>query len=175
MTKEKIVSILDVRIMLSVAICALSATLLSHFGLTFSYKGMNLEILQKMTSCIACLLCVQDSPAASWKAGVNRLIITAIGGACGMVVALIDTAAGSVWLMALMVALGVFVTLILCKKAKVPYINARIGGVTFVLVACTLSAHARLWYALFRFVSTFYGVLIVMLVSALTKKLDTVK
>lgn len=169
--KEKIFSVIDVRIAIAVAICALTATLLNHFDLKFAFGTMKLEIIQKMTACITCLLCVQDSFPISKKAGVNRLIITAIGGACGLLVAWIDTLVGNEWLMVAMVALGVFVTLILCKAAKVPAINARIGGVTFVLVACTLSGYARMWYALFRLISTFYGVLVVLLVSWIAQKI----
>ena len=163
--KEKTLSGLDVRIAISVAICALTATVLNHFGWRFPYGNMQLEIIQKMTACITCLLCVQDNMPISKKAGVNRLIITAIGGACGILVTWIDTLVGNEWLMVAMVALGVLATLMLCKLAKVPYINARIGGVTFVLVSCTLSGYARMWYAVFRFVSTFYGVLVVLLVT----------
>ena len=170
MKEEKKLSILDVRIMVSVAICALTATVLNHFGLKFSYGAMQLEMIQKMTACITCLLCVQDTMPVTRKAGVNRLIITAIGGACGMLVSWIDVLVGNEWLMVAMVALGVLATLVLCKLAKVPYINARIGGVTFVLVSCTLSGYARLWYAFFRLVSTLYGVLVVLLVTWLFQR-----
>ena len=163
--EEKKLSVLDVRIAIAAAICALTATLLNHFGLKFHYGNIQLEIIQKMTACITCLLCVQDNMPISKKAGVNRLIITAIGGVCGILVTWIDTLVGNEWLMVLMIGLGILATLVLCKLAKVPYINARIGGVTFVLVSCTLSGYARMWYAVFRFVSTFYGVLVVLLVT----------
>ena len=109
--EEKKLSVLDVRIMISVAICALTATLLNHFGLKFSYGNMQLEIIQKMTACISCLLCVQDNLPVSRKAGVNRLIITTIGGACGVLVTWIDTLVGNEWLMVAMIALGVLATL----------------------------------------------------------------
>ncbi len=74
---------------------------------------------------------------------VNALSVM-VGGLCGMLVVWIDTLVNNEWLMVVLVAAGVLLTLILCKKAKVPYINARIGGVTFVLVACTLSQYARM-------------------------------
>ena len=126
---------------------------------------MRLEVIQKMTACISCLLCCQDNVPVSKKAGINRLIITAIGGLVGIAVICIDNVLGNPWIMVLMIALGILVTLFLCKAAKVPYINARIGGVTFILVTCTLSGTARIWYGIFRFVSTFYSVLIVLLVT----------
>lgn len=169
--EEKKVTALDVRIAVSILICCLTAAVLNHFGLKFSFGEMKLEVIQKMTACIACLLCCQDNLQISRKAGINRLIITAIGGIAAIAVVLIDNAAGNEWLMAVMVAAGVLVTLLLCKAAKVPYINARIGGVTFVLVACTLSGNARIWYAVFRFISTIYAVLIVMLVTWIFTKI----
>jgi len=84
--KEKILSVIDVRIAIAVAICALTATLLNHFDLKFAFGTMKLEIIQKMT-------------------------------------------------------------------------------------ACTLSGYARMWYALFRLISTFYGVLVVLLVSWIAQKI----
>lgn len=65
-----------------------------------------------------------------------------------------------------MTAVGVLLSLFLCKCARVPYVNARIGGVTCVLVAGTLSGNARILYAVLRFVSTFYGALVSVIVTA---------
>lgn len=158
-------TLLDVRIGVAVLLCCLSATALKYFGITFSFGEMRLEILQKMTACISCLLVCQDNVKLSGKAGVNRLIITAIGGAVGVVATILDVRLQNEWLMVLFVALGVIITLFLCKCAKVPYINARIGGVTFILVSCTLTQYARVYYAVFRFISTLYGTLVVLLVT----------
>ena len=118
-----------------------------------------------MTACISCLLCCQDSTHASVKAGINRVIITAIGGAVGILAVLVDGAWNSTFGMVVVVALGVLLTLFLCKCAHVPYINARIGGVTFILVSSTLSGDARIWYAVWRLLSTVYGALVVVLVT----------
>lgn len=159
------VTLLDVRIAVAILICCLTSTILDHLGLRFQAGEMRLEVIQKMTACISCLLCCQDNVPVSKKAGINRLIITAIGGLVGIAVICIDNVLGNPWIMVLMIALGILVTLFLCKAAKVPYINARIGGVTFILVTCTLSGTARIWYGIFRFVSTFYSVLIVLLVT----------
>ncbi|MDC7287533.1 FUSC family protein [Blautia schinkii] len=159
------ITILDIRIAAAVAICCITSTILNHFGLKLTYVEMHLEIIQKMTACIACLLCCQDTVTSSKKAGINRLIITAIGGAVGVGAVLLDNVLGNEWAMAAMVAVGVLLTLFLCKMAKVPYINARIGGVTFILVSCTLAGNARIWYAVLRFISTLYGALVVLLVT----------
>lgn len=159
------ITILDVRIAVAIAVCALTATVLDQLGLKFTYGEMHLEVIQKMTACISCLLCCQDNTRISCKAGVNRLIITAVGGAVGIAVVLLDNQINNPWIMVCMIALGILMTLFLCKAAKVPYINARIGGVTFVLVSCTLAQSARIWYAVFRFASTLYAVLVVLLVT----------
>lgn len=159
------VSRIDVMIAVAIAICVLTSTILNYFGLKFTFGEMHLEIIQKMTACIACLLCCQDNTKISYKAGVNRLIITAIGGIVGVAVILLDNLIDNQWVMVLMTALGILATLLLCKAAKVPYINARIGGVTFILVTCTLTGSARIWYGVFRFISTFYGVMVVLLVT----------
>lgn len=164
--KEKVgISALDVRIVISIVICCVTATLMDWLGVKFTYGEMHLEIIQKMTSAIACLLVCQENTSISKTAGINRLIITVIGGMIGVLVAILDTAVNNEWLMIAMVAFGVMLTLVLCKAAKVPYINARIGGVTFILVTCTLPQYARVYYAMFRFVSTIYGVLVVFLVT----------
>ena len=165
MTEKTGIQNLDIRIAIAVVICFLSATACSELGFKFTYGEMHLEILQKMTACIACLLCVQDNTKISRKAGVNRMIITAIGGIIGIGAAAADNAVGNPWFMTVLIFVGILLTLLLCKRAKVPYINARIGGVTFILVSCTFSGNARIFYAVFRFISTFYGVLVVLLVS----------
>lgn len=159
------IAALDVRIMVAIVICCLCATLCKTMGFEFVYEGKRLEILQKMTACIACLLCCQDTTQISFKAGKNRLIITAIGGLVGIGVTAINMIVDNQWVLIGFIAVGILLTLWLCKVTKVPYINARIGGVTFILVACTMSGNARIWYALFRFISTFFGVFIVLLVT----------
>ena len=163
--EEPQITILDVRIAVAVLICFLVSTVLSHAGFLLTVGEKHIEIIQKMTACIACLLCCQDNLMISRRAGVNRIIITFIGGLVGIGVILLDNIIGNDWIMAGMVFLGILVTLLLCKAAKVPYINARIGGVTFILVTCTLQGSLRIYYGCFRFISTIFGVLVVMLVT----------
>lgn len=64
---------------------------------------MTLEIIQTMTSCIACLLCCQDNEKISFKSGVNRLIITVIGGGIGIVVVFLDDMIGNKWFLTVMI------------------------------------------------------------------------
>lgn len=174
-TKKEMITMLDVRIAVAAGICFLTSTVLNHLGIKFAFGEMNLEVIQKMTACISCLLCCQDTAKVSLKAGINRLIITAVGGGVGAAVILIDNAVKIDWLMAVLVTGGVLITLFFCKCTGVPYVNARIGGVTFILVSCTLSGPSRIWYGVFRLVSTFYGVLVVLLITWLFEKLSDKK
>jgi uncharacterized membrane protein YgaE (UPF0421/DUF939 family) len=121
---------------------------------------------QTMTACITTILCVQDGGKESGKAGLIRLVITAVGGLAAVFVVLLDDVAGMPWLFALMIMAGLLLTLLGCKLARVPAFNARIGGVTFILVVLTKTGNDRIGYALFRLLSTLYGAAAVMLVTA---------
>lgn len=167
---EAKISALDIRMMLSILLCCLTATVLNHFGLRFPYGTMQLEIIQKMTACISCIFCCQETVHISRKACVNRLTVTAVGGGLGILAVLMDTALGNQWLMVLLVGAGVLFSLYLCKLARVPVMTARIGGVTFILVACTLNGTARIPYALFRLLSTLYASLVVLSVTWLSER-----
>ena len=157
---------LDLRIALCVLICFLVPTVLSQLGVTFAVGEAHLEIIQRLTACFACLLCCQEGLDESRHASVTRLIITAVGGLVGMLVVGIDMALGSnPWVLTLLVSLGTIATLVACKAVGVPYVNARIGALTFLLVASMLAGTARLWYALFRFLSTLFGAVVVVLVT----------
>lgn len=155
----------DIKIALAIGICMLTSTILSHFGLKYPYGDMKLEIIQKMTASIACLLCVQGDVTTSAKAGWNRIKITLMGGIAGVIITVINQFLDNEWMNILLIVAGVILALFLCKLVKVPYMNCRIGGVTFILVACTLSGNARILYAIFRLISTIYGVLAVMFVT----------
>jgi uncharacterized membrane protein YgaE (UPF0421/DUF939 family) len=149
--KPGLVSKIDIQIALAAGICLLIAPLIPEF--------------QAMTACITVLLCVQDSAKTSWKAGIIRLIVTAAGGLAAVLVILIDNAAGNSRVFIIMTAIGLIITLAGCKLARVPLFNARIGGVTFILVVLTKSGTDRIYYAIFRLLSTFYGIIVVMAVS----------
>ncbi len=159
------VTILDLKVAIAAGICLIVAIIFRRVGIMFHYQGTDLEIIQRMTACIGCFLCVQDSFKPSFRQGINRTIITAIGGGVGIVIILINDAVSYDWLFVIMMILGIIATLFLCKAARVPYISARIGCVTLVLVACTLNSTARIWYAVFRLLSTVFAVIVVMLVA----------
>ena len=164
------VSITDIRIMIAVGICVLTSTLLNHFGIKLSYGEMKLEIIQKITAAISCLLVTQDGMGASKGAGIVRIKVTVMAGIAALVIVLIDTAIGNEWVSVLLVMVGLVLTLVLCKAVKAPYMNCRIGGVNFIIMSCTLTANARLAYTGMRIVSTIYGVLVVLLVTWIFEK-----
>ena len=160
---------LDVRMGICVLVCCAVATLLSEPGIKFTVGEAHLDIIQKVTACISCLLCCQDDLASSKRAGITRVLVTAVGGATGVGAVALDLAMGSnAWTFVPVVAVGLVVTLCACRLAGAPAFNARIGGITFLLVACTLTGANRMWYAVFRLVSTVFGALVVLVVTRLT-------
>lgn len=147
MDKLKIkVSRLDVKIAIAVGICLLTAKFV--------------PTIQYMAAAFAAILCMQDEVKVSWKTGVNRMILTAVGGVTGVIIILLDQVIQNEWIFLIMVMLGIILTLLGCKVAKVPYINARIGAVTFVLIVMVASGTARINYAGMRLIGTFYGILV---------------
>lgn len=157
---------LDVRIAVCVLVCCLASNVLTALNLKFPVGEMRLDVIQKVTACISCLLCCQDGVEASRKAGGMRVLVTAVGGACGMAVVALDLALGSnAWVLALLVAAGLVPTLCLCRLAGAPAFNARIGAISYLLVASTLTGSVRLWYTLFRLVSTVFGAAVVWAVT----------
>lgn len=159
-------TMLDLRMAACILICCAVATSLSALDIKWAVGEARLDIIQKVTACISCLLCCQDGLEASNKAGRMRVLVTAVGGVVGVGVVALDLALSSnVWLFVPVVAVGLVVTLCACRLAGAPAFNARIGGITFLLVACTLTGVNRLWYAVFRLVSTVFGALVVSAVT----------
>lgn len=166
MKTEKIrISTLDMQIIIAVGICCLTSTVLNYLGIKFPWRDMRLEIIQKITASISCLLCTQDKLPDSAKSGKIRILVTIMAGISALIVVGIDSLIGNDWISILLVMLGVLLTLFLCKAIKVPYINCRIGAINFILICCTFSGETRFIYGVFRIISTIYGILIVLLVS----------
>ncbi|MDR1466127.1 MAG: aromatic acid exporter family protein [Treponema sp.] len=142
-TEKMIFTSISLKIGIAVGICLLMAMIIPEF--------------QTMTACISVLLCVQNKGKESGKAGLIRLAVTAIGGFIAILVTIADNLIGSQWFFIAMIILGLIVTLSLCQFAHLPAFNARIGGVTFILVVLTKTGTDRISYALFRLLSTSYG------------------
>jgi uncharacterized membrane protein YgaE (UPF0421/DUF939 family) len=143
---------IDIEIALASGICLLSAQFIPE--------------LQAMTACISTLLCVQEGVKLSLKTGIIRLVVTAVGGLTGILVVLLDVHAANQWLFILLIMSGLVITLFGCKLTGTPAFNARIGGITFILVVLTKNGTDRIPYALFRLLSTLYGVVSVLIVAA---------
>lgn len=148
---KKLFSPLDVRIAVGVAICLLLGKLIPN--------------LQTVTAAIAVILCVQDEKDASLKAGVTRVIITIVGGVVGLGVVLLDEWIGNEYVLILLAALGIVLTMVGCRLCKVPPFSARIGCITFVLVISVMPGLTRVTYALLRLGSTVVGAVVALGVS----------
>lgn len=142
---------LDLRSMIAIGLCIIAAHYIGY--------------IQGVTASIAVLLCTQETKQMSWKTGIIRMVITLIGGLVGIGVVLIQMWNGNIWVSMGLVVLGIGGTLISCKAVKVPYISARIGSITFLLVVMTRVGYERINYATFRLVSTVFGVLVVYVVA----------
>lgn len=148
---------IDVRIAIAVGICVLSAF--------YSPIGHGQPVLQSMTACISVLLCAQDTAELSKKAGMTRMLVTLVGGVLGVVVVVIDDIIQIKSILIVLIIVGIAVTLAVCRAMHLPYINAKIGGVTFILVTLTKTGSDRIIYAGFRLLSTFYGACVILAVT----------
>lgn len=149
------ISALDLQIAISVVLCLVSA--------------MYIPTIQYMAACFAAILSSQDSAKLSWKTGLTRLILTGVAGLAGIVVVLLDNMIANQWAFLLLVAIGLLGTLFGCKLLKLPYISARIGAVTFILVVMIQTGLDRIDFAVLRLVGTLYGVLVAIAVSYVFK------
>ncbi len=171
-TEKASITLLDLRLVISAVICyAIGMIVDDILGIKFYWKGYSLDILQKMTLCVSCFLVCQDNTKASLNAGITRIKITIIGGGVGFLVIALDELAKNSWAMILFLGAGFLLTLFLCKLAKIPYVNARIGCATLILVTCTLASTGRIWYGVFRFVSTLFAVIVCIIVTWVCEKI----
>jgi uncharacterized membrane protein YgaE (UPF0421/DUF939 family) len=142
------ISITDCQIVIASGICLLMRNIIPEF--------------QVMTACIATLFCVQEGMKPSFKAGLARLMVTAIGGLAGLLVILLDKMADSPQFFIILTMAGLLLTLFICKLTRVPPFTTRIGGVTFILVVVVKTGTNTIYYAVFRLLSTLYGVIAVI-------------
>lgn len=159
------INIIDIKIVIAIGICIFTATVLNEMNIKFHFHDMEIDIVQKATTAIACLLCVQDNLGSSKAAGWMRIKVTAMAAIASIFVIGIDSYLGNKWASIPLLMFGVIITMLLCKLIKAPYMNCRIGAISYVLIAVTLNGQARLIYALFRVLSTIYGIVIVLLVT----------
>lgn len=155
MGKKKLLNFIDIQMAIAVGI----SLVLAHY----------ISFLQIITLSITILFVTQEKTELSLKSGITRIIITTIGGLFAIGVVLIDNYINSDMLFYIMVVVGILLTIATCKLLKLPYFASRIGAVTFVLVAAVGDGNDRIEYAFFRLLSTFVGILIVMVMGYFTK------
>lgn len=128
--------------------------------------------MQLATACISVLLCMQDTCGNSWKSGITRMMITAIGGIIAVGIVLIqEFILDAFWMSVILTFIGCILTFAGCRAANVPMFSNRIGAVTFILVVFTKPGIERIIFAFQRLASTFAGILIVMAVAWVSQNL----
>jgi uncharacterized membrane protein YgaE (UPF0421/DUF939 family) len=150
-TQKISISNVDVRI----GIGTVLGLLVAHF-----FDGV-----QALAVCTAIIMCTQDNSKFSWKSGLNRVLGVVIGGLCGTVVVLLDTAIGNEYVFILLAGLGVVLNLVCCQLAKMPNIVARVSCITFVLVVLLADGLFRVKYALLRLLGTVIGALLALVLA----------
>ena len=157
--KQSFLTKTEVRMVAAAALCLLAGQWVPH--------------LQTMTAAISAVMAAQDSRALTLRAGITRLTVTAVGGALGIGVILLEILSSSPALALLLGTACLLLSVFGCKLAKAPAFQARIGALNFILVTMTLpGTELRLQYALFRLVSTLFGVLAVFLVTAIWQAIE---
>ena len=150
------VEVMDILIGVTILICLL----ICHFA---NEVGIRIEALAVTTGAI---MCVQDSTRAAFTTSLTRMIGVVIGGFFGIGIALIDSELGNPFVFYVLCSLGVIATLLVCKFFKMIYVQARVSGLTMLLVVMVFDGADRLDYALNRFIGSLVGALLALLISA---------
>lgn len=151
----------ELSIGVSILVCLLLCRLLENVGFR----------LQSLAVCTAAVMCTQDSRAASWSAGFNRVLGVICGGVLGIAVIAVNNILTSPWLFCFLCGAGVIVTLLLCRIVKLPAVQGRVSCMSFLLIVLVLQGSARYGYALNRLIGTVLGAAIALLVSMLAARI----
>ena len=149
--KKSIIGRAEVQIAVAVAACMLTYIFIPQ--------------LQLLSACTGALMCSQEGGKLSMKAGTNRLLGVACSGSIAVVVVLIDNWARQEFLLVGMCIVGILLSIALCKLCGMNAISCRVGCVTFILVIVVAFQEARIGYALNRFIATFYGALVAVVIA----------
>lgn len=159
-----IIERMDIQIGVTIVLCLL----LCHAAEQIGFQNQALAV------CTGAVMCVQDSAKAAYKVSLTRILGVICGGVTGVVVVLIDNVIGIPFVFYLLCGVGVVGNLLLCKRLKMVYIQARVSCMTLLLVALALQGTDRLRYALGRFLGSLVGAVAAVLVSmafaAITQK-----
>lgn len=150
---KRLVQRIDFQIAVSIALCMVVFQLAPQ--------------LQLLSACTAALMCCQDTGKASFRASITRLVVTLVGGIVAVGIVLLDDLIKNYWIFIPLCAVGLVLTLALCRVCKVPPISGRIGCVTFILVVVVASGPFRISYAVSRLIASLCGAVIATAVSAI--------
>lgn len=149
------VELMDILIGVTILFCLVACHICNEHGIP-------IDALAVTTGAI---MCVQDSAQAAWKSSMTRMIGVVIGGMFGIGIALIDSAVNIPMVFYLLTSLGVVATLLVCKFFKMIYVQARVAGLTMLLVVMVFEGADRLTYAMNRFIGGLAGALFALAVT----------
>lgn len=115
-------------------------------------------------TCIAAIICMQNSVGKSVHQGISRLISTAIGGGVGLIVLTSDTWLSNPIFFSLMLGGGTVLVIWLCNVIRRPE-SCSLGAVVFCVILFYHTGPERYLYAVSRMLETVVGVLIAILVN----------
>ena len=146
----------DIKIAISIILCILTY----HFV-------PQLQILSAATSA---LMCTAGNEKLTFKSGCTRTLGTILAGAIAIAILALDSVIGNFYVLAVMVGVGVALSLMVLRAVGIPGIAARVGGVTVVLITIITNISAKapisyLSYGINRVIATAYGALIACAVS----------
>ncbi len=167
MKEEKLLTNVEVRIGIGVAVCLFSCNLLNYLLNTYLPGSTDYVEFQVLAACTGCLMCTQEVNKATFNSGKTRLTGVIIGGLVGICVVLLDTLIGNDYIFWVLCGIGITVNLVLAKLAKMPGITTRVSAITFCLVVLLMPGTARIFYALKRFVGTLFGAFIAYLITVI--------
>lgn len=156
---------MDLEIGLTIVLCLV----LCHW---INGMGIRLEALAVTTGA---LMCVQDNTKAAYSTSLTRMLGVFCGGLLGVLIALIDNIVGESYLFYLLCGIGVVVNLLVCKRFKMIYVQARVSALTLLLVVMVFDGVDRLDYALNRFIGSLAGAVIALAATFVFGKLTEKK
>ena len=124
----------------------------------WSSGGGEAAMVGPFYACIAAIICMQGSVEQSVRQGVSRLIGTAIGGAAGLLVLLVDDLLEIPLLTGVLLAGGVILVIWLCNAIHRPAASS-IGAIVLCVFLINHSGDDRYLYALVRRGETAVGIL----------------
>lgn len=154
--KKKLIEICDIRIVVTAFVC------LTIFGI---FPQLN-QIAVSAAALATIIFCSIDNRKNSFRAALMRMETITIGILIGFVVVWIDEIMQNSILFVGLSALGMLSVLGVCWLLKLPYIQAKIGCVIYVLIIVVMQGQFRITYGIMFFVGSLIGACITVLVAS---------